>query len=159
MKKMIKKELIKLSTGELASVLVFWLCYFMWFKENTIHVIYPLSVLCLILLQGSIYWFICLIRVIDKNIVFKRTGKYYFILKYIDVLLMLGYIPVLMISPTVKFKYYFWGVFLILFALIEFTNYFLFRLSYKNVAILISQIKTGRLRKSKLAKEIEISRL
>lgn len=90
---------------------------------------------------------------------FKRTGKYYFVLKYINLLLLLGYIPILIISPTVTFKYYFWGVFLLLFAFIEFINYFLFRLSYKNVGILISQIKTRNLRKSKLAKEIEVSRL
>lgn len=159
MKKIIKKELIKLSTGEFASVFAFWLCYFLWFKEHTIHVVYPLSVLCFLLMQGSTYWFICLIRVTQKNMLFKRIGKFYLALKYIDMLLLLGYIPILLISPTVTLKYYFWGIFLILFAFIEFINYFLFRLSYKNVSILISQIRTGSLRKSKLAKEIEFSRL
>ena len=130
MKKFIEKELLKLSTGELASVFAFWFCYFIWFKEHTVQVIYSLTVLCLVLLQGSVYWFICLKRLTNKNITFNSTGKYYF-----------------------------WGVFLILFAIIKFINYFLVRLSYTNIGLLISQIKTRSLRKSKLAKEIEISRL
>jgi len=156
MKKVLKKQLIKLSTGELASIFAFWLCYFVAFKENTIQVIYPLTVLSFILLQGSIYWFICLIRLTKEHITFKSAGRYYLILKYINVLLILGYIPVLIVCQSVSFKYYFWGVFLIMFALIEFINYFIVRLSYPNPSILISRIKTKSLRKSKLAKEIAL---
>lgn len=98
MKKFIEKELLKLSTGELASVFAFWLCYFIWFKEHTVQVIYSLTVLCLVLLQGSVYWFICLKRLTNKNITFNSTGKYYFVLKYINLLLILGYIPILIVS-------------------------------------------------------------
>ncbi|HNX92226.1 MAG TPA: hypothetical protein PKI17_01775 [Syntrophomonas sp.] len=155
MKKVLKKQLIKLSTGELASILAFWLCYFVAIKEHTVQVIYPLSVLSFILLQGSIYWFICLIRLTKKHITFKSAGRYYFVLKHINLLLILGFIPILIFCQSVSFKYYFWGIFLILFALIEFINYFLVRLSYPNPGIQISRIKTKSLRKSKLAKEIE----
>lgn len=159
MKKSIKKELMKLATGELASVFMFWVCYFIWFKEHIIQVSYPLTVLSLILIQGSLYWFICLRRLENKNITFNSTGKFYFFLKYINLLLILGYIPILIVSKLISFKYYFCGIFLILFAIIEFINYFLARLSYPNIAVLISQIKTKSLRKSKLAKEIETFRL
>jgi len=76
-----------------------------------------------------------------------------------NLILILGYIPVLILSEIVAFKYYFWGAFLIIFALIEFINYFHYKLSYKNVSISISQMKTGKLKKSKLAKEIEVQRV
>jgi hypothetical protein len=41
------------------------------------------------------------------------------------------------------------------FTLIEFINYSLVRLSYPNVGVRFTQIKTRSLRKSKLARELE----
>jgi len=138
----LKKELNKLWTGELASVLVFWLCYFIWAKHHTIQVIFPLSILCLILMQGSIYWLICLRRLTPNKNYFKSAVKVFDVLKTLDAILLLAYIPILLISPVVLFRYYFVGIFLALFGVVEFINYFLFRLSYKDTFILISQIRS-----------------
>jgi hypothetical protein len=155
----LKKELNKLWTGELASVLAFWMCYFIWAKDHTIQIIYPLSVLCLILVQGSVYWLICLNRLTRHKNCFNNVGKFFGVLKYLDMALLFAYILILLISPIVPFKYYFVGIFLGLFGLVEFINYFLYRLSYKNIVVLISQIKSQTLKKSRLAKEIEKARL
>lgn len=155
MKHQLEKELNKLWTGELASVLVFWLCYFLWTKNHTIHVLYPLLTLCLILIQGSAYWLICLTRLIRKKNSFRYAGKIFRVLKYADAILLIAYIPILLMSPIVSLQYYLVGIFLILFSFVEYINYFLYRLSYKKLSILLLQIRSNSLRKSKLAKEIE----
>ena len=59
----IKKELMSLCTGELAAVISFWFCFFMykkWLVETKmmLQIMYPLMVLSFILIQGSIYWFV-----------------------------------------------------------------------------------------------------
>lgn len=154
MKKAVEKELLKLATGELASILVFWLCYLLWFRRPVAPVMYSLSVLCFVLLQGSVYWFICLRRLTRKTAASKVTGKCYRALKFLDVLLIAGFVPVLIVSRPADFSTYFWGIFLILFAIVELVNYYLVRLSYPRIGILLSQIQTGRLRKSKIAEEI-----
>ena len=55
----IKKELISLCTGELAAVISFWFCFFMFKKwlvdpKMMLQIMYPLMVLSFILIQGSI---------------------------------------------------------------------------------------------------------
>ena len=69
-KEKVRKELVSLCLGELAAVLSFWLCFFLlknrlgdW--NGLISILYPLSLLTFILLQGSIYWAI-LIRRLSK---------------------------------------------------------------------------------------------
>lgn len=153
MKNSIKNELFKLCTGEFASILSFWFCYYMWFKEHNIVVIYPLCILSLILLEASIYWFVLLTRIKTNKTFFNSIGKYYLMFKYINLIFIIGYLPVIFSQPA-TFKYYFGGIFLIIFTIIEYVNYFYVRLSYSNIGILISQIKSNSLRKSKLAKEI-----
>ena len=67
LKNRIKNELTKLWTGELVAVISFWVCFFI-IKDrllNTkmlISILYPLTILSLILIQGSIYWLILLKR-------------------------------------------------------------------------------------------------
>ena len=59
-KSKIKQELTKLWTGELAAVISFWICFFIFKKwlintKMLISVIYPLTVLSFILIQGYCY--------------------------------------------------------------------------------------------------------
>lgn len=154
MSEKLKKELTNLWTGELASIFSLTMCYVIIIKANIIQVLYPFLVLCFILLQGSFYWIICLKTMTQYKKYGDSVGKLYSILKYIDILLFLLYIPILFMSMKISMIYYVVGIFLILFGLVEFVNYFLFRLSYKNTSILLSQIKTKKLKKSRIAREM-----
>ena len=144
---------IRIKKGEIC--LVFWIFYFLLTKKHTIQVVYPLIVLCLLLMQGSVYWIICLIRMQRYNKRFATIGNLYGFLKYVNIALLFFYLPILAMSPIVACRYYAIGIFLELFAIVEFVNYFLVRLSYKNVTVLFSHLKMKTLNRSSLAKEIE----
>ena len=73
MKKKVMTELTKLYTGELASIVVFLALYYWRFEGFVLPVLYPLSILCFILLQGALYWFLCLQRLKGKTI--KNVGR------------------------------------------------------------------------------------
>lgn len=152
MKKNLIKELTNLYTGELASILVFWFVYYLRFKDFVPQVFYPLLILSFILLQGALYWLICLLRLKGKKI--KNVGKIFYILKYLNLILILLSIPVIVMSHYDNVFYAILGAFLLLFAITEWVNYFIVRLSYKNPKTLISLIRHNNLKKSKLAKEI-----
>lgn len=154
MRKKIKKELFKLFTSELLSCFLFIFCYFIWFKENQIQITYPMTLLCFILLQVSFYWLICLLK-LNNNFNSIKFIKIYLVLKYIDFILLLGYIPIILLSPFISNLYYVGSVFLILFTMIEYINYFIVRLSYPKISILIRKITSRKLTKSSLAKDIE----
>lgn len=155
MKTKVKKELIKLAYGELSSCILFGFCYFIWFKETKLQIVYPLFLLCFILLQGSIYWFICLIKLNRKNFNYKKIMKVFIFLKYINAIFLIGYIPIIILSPKISNMYYIGSIFLSIFALIEYINYFMVRLSYPKVGILINKIINKNLTKSNLAKDIQ----
>jgi len=124
-KEKVRKVLVSLCLGEFTAVLSFWLCFFLlknrlgdWNSLATI--LYPLSLLTFILLQGSIYWAILIRRLSNP-----QFGS--------------GSVPKL----------------LQLFALIEWVNYFLVRLSYSlNLLLLCKRITKGKLEKSRIAKEL-----
>ena len=59
-KEKVRKELVSFCLGELTAILSFWLCFFLlknrlgdW--NGLISILYPLSLLTFILLQGTIY--------------------------------------------------------------------------------------------------------
>lgn len=152
MRKGLISELTKLYTGELASIAVFLLVYYLRFKAVVLPVFYPLLVLCLILLQGASYWFICLQRLNGKPI--KNVGRVFYLLKYLDLALIAVSIPVLFMSDRNALFDIVMGCFILLFAIVEWINYFVIRLSYRNPKLLIDLIKHNKLKRSKLAKEI-----
>lgn len=152
MKKILIKELTNLYTGELASILVFWFVYYLDFKDFVPQVFYPLLILSFILLQGSIYWLICLLRLKGKRI--KNIGKIFYILKYLNLILILLAILIITKSHYDNVLYDIFGVFLLMFAITEWLNYFIVRLSYKNPKTIIRLIKHKKVKKSKLANEI-----
>lgn len=60
-KEKVRKELVSLCLGELAAALSFWLSFFLLKNRlgdvnSLVTILYPLSLLTFILLQGSIYW-------------------------------------------------------------------------------------------------------
>ena len=155
----IKQELIRLWTGELVAVISFWICFFIFKKwlintKMLISVIYPLTVLSLILIQGSIYWLILLKRLSTPQFAITNTRKVYSILKIVDFLLLCVGIPIVIlnyVNVTVMIS----AIFIMAFAVIEWINYYKIRLSYSyNPLVLLKHIKNGKLSKSRLAKEI-----
>ena len=155
----LKQELTKLWTGELAAVVSFWACFLVmkvWLTsaQAVLSVIYPLLTLSFILVQGSVYWWILLKRLSRPKFAGGHTGKIYRVLKMIDVLLLLSGLPVILINHT-NTAVTVLAVFIWVFAIIEWINYYEIRLSYSyNPMILLGHIKNGTLKKSRLAREI-----
>ena len=163
MKAYIKQKLYSLASGELVALAVFWLNFFLFKKWLTtpqalIAIVYPLLLVSLILLQGSLYWWILIKRLRKPNFAIKQTGRIYGLLRQIDLILLALGIPVILI------KFSSWPVSLIaiaiwLFALIEWVNYFHWQLSYSlNPLVFLSKVAKRKLRKSKIAKEIDKSK-
>ena len=163
MKAYIKQKLYSLASGELVALAVFWLNFFLFKKWLTtpqalIAIAYPLLLVSLILLQGSLYWWILIKRLRKPNFAIKQTDRIYGLLRQIDLILLALGIPVILI------KFSSWPVSLIavaiwLFALIEWINYFHWQLSYSlDPLVLLSKVAKRKLRKSKIAKEIDKSK-
>ena len=155
----IKQELTKLWTGELVAVISFWICFYIFKKwlintKMLISAIYPLTVLSLILIQGSIYWLILLKRLSTPQFAITNTRKVYSILKIVDLILLCLGIPIIIlnyVNVTVMIS----AIFILAFAAIEWINYYKIRLSYSyNPLVLLKRIKNGKLSKSRLAREI-----
>ena len=163
MKGHIKQKLYSLASGELVALAVFWLNFFLFKKylvtpQAQIVIAYPLLLVSLILLQGSLYWWILIKRLRKPNFAIKQTGPIYGLLRQVDLILLALSIPLILI------EFNSWPVSLIaivlwLFALIEWINYFHWQLSYSlNPLVLLSKVAKRKLRKSKIAKEIEKSK-
>ena len=159
----IKQKLYSLASGELVALAVFWLNFFLFKKWLTtpqalISIVYPLLLVSLILLQGSLYWWILIKRLSKPNFAIKQTGPIYGLLRQVDLILLALSIPLILI------EFNSWPVSLIaivlwLIALIEWINYFHWQLSYSlNPLVLLSKVAKRKLRKSKIAKEIDKSK-
>ena len=93
MKERLKSELTRLWTGELAAVVMFWVCFFtfrVWITSVKMlcSIVFPLIVLSIILIQGSVFWWILAKRLSVPQFAVRYTGKVYRILKIIDVILL-----------------------------------------------------------------------
>ncbi|MEG1798278.1 MAG: hypothetical protein RR262_17510, partial [Clostridium sp.] len=91
----IKKELIRLSTGELAASLVFVFALSLLQERLNltldIVILYPFSLLIFILLQGSYYWLYC-IKILEKKPVNQVSfRKAYKVLRTINLIIILLY--------------------------------------------------------------------
>ena len=136
MKKLMKRKLTSLATGELVAVLVFWMNFFPAQKMD------------------SYYW-ILIKRISNPRFAERYTGEIYRILKILD-LILLGVGTLIIIFNSSDFSTFIISVAIWFFAVIEWMNYFKWQLSYSlNPAVLLKYILQRKLRKSKLAKEIE----
>lgn len=163
-KQLLRKELKRLAIYEFMAIPNFWFVYILlWILcvkaginfVNTPIIIYPLSLLDFILLQGSIYWYICLRRIDGKNVP-KKNAQIYSNLKVINLFLILLYIPIFF-----RFKastnHSMIGIFIYIFSILEYINYFFIRLSYKNPLHFFANLKRFKFPKSQIVKEIEKS--
>ena len=160
MKKPMKQKLVSLATGELVAVLVFWLNFFLlkrWILTTgaLISISFSLFVLSFILIQGSVFWWLLIKRISNPRFAERYTGKIYRVLKILD-LILLGVGTLIIIFNSSDFSTFIISVAIWFFAVIEWINYFKWQLSYsRNPAVLLKYNLQRKLRKSKIAKEIE----
>lgn len=158
-KEKVRKELGSLCLGELAAILSFWLCFFLlknrlgdW--KSLISILYPLSLLTFILLQGSIYWAILIRRLSNPQFGNGNVSKIYGVLRILDLVLVIAGFPFIFWN-TQSVQVAILATLIQLFALIEWVNYFLVRLSYSlNPLVLWKRIGKGKLEKSRIAREL-----
>jgi putative aminopeptidase protein len=155
-----KQKLINLAVGELVAVTVFWMNFFIFKKllitaKSLITISFPLFILSFILIQGAVFWCILAKRISKPGFALKYTGKIYSKLKVLDVILLFVEVLVIILNYsgflTMLIAFAIW-----IFAVIEWVNYYKLQLSYSlNPLILLKYIMQRKLRKSKIAKEID----
>ena len=158
-KEKVRKELVSLCLGELTAVLSIWFCFFLlknrlgdW--NGLISILHPLSLLTFILLQGSIYWAILIRRLFKPQFGSASVPKLYGGFRILDLILLIsGFSFIVWNTQSVQVAVL--AALIQLFALIEWVNYFLVRLSYSlNPLVLWRRIAKGKLEKSRIAKEL-----
>ena len=157
-----KQKLTNLAVGELVAVVVFWINFFLFKKliittKSLISISFSLFILSFILVQGSTFWYILIKRISKQGFAAKYTGKIYNKLKILDVILLYIGVPVIILNYstffTVVISFAIW-----IFAVIEWVNYYRLQLSYSlNPIVLLKYIMQRKLRKSKIANEIDKS--
>ena len=158
-KEKVRKVLVSLCLGELAAILSFWLCFFLLKNQlgdwrNLVSILYPLSLLTFILLQGSIYWAILIRRLSNPQFGSSSVPKLFGVLRILDLVLVIAGFPFI-VWNTQSFQVAILATLIQLFALIEWVNYYLVRLSYSlNPLILWKRIAKGKIEKSRIAKEL-----
>lgn len=144
-----KKKLISLSTGELVSVFLFWMLM-LEMKITSFAVLYNLFVNSMVLIQGAFFWFL-LLR--GKGRIEKPVRMVYQAFQIVDVLFLLSGVGVILFAAH-RTGEKIGGLFWLLFALVEYINYFQIRLSYSGVELLL-RLKEKRLQRSRIAKELK----
>ena len=159
-KEKVRKELMSLCLGELTAVLSFWLCFFLLKNRlgdvnSIVIILYALSLLTFILLQGSIYWAILIRRLSKPQFGSASVSKLYCGFRILDLVLLISGFPFI-VWNTQSFQVAIIATLIQLFALIEWLNYYLVRLSYSlNPLVLWKRIAKGKLEKSRIAKELK----
>ncbi|MCY7092274.1 hypothetical protein MK423_06325 [Streptococcus oralis] len=158
-KEKVRKELMSLCLGELTAVLSFWFCFFLlknrlgdW--KGLVTILYPLSLLTFILLQGSIYWAILIRRLSKPQFGSGNVPKIYGVLRILDLILLISGFPFIFWNAQ-SVQVAILATLIELFAFIEWLNYYIVRLSYSlNPLVLWKRITRGKLEKSRIAKEL-----
>ena len=158
-KEKVRKVLVSLCLGEFTAVLSFWLCFFLlksrlgdW--RSLFSILYPLSLLTFILLQGSIYWAILIRRLSKPQFGSGSVPKLYGGFRILGLVLLISGFPFI-VWDTQSVQVAILATLIQLFSLIEWVNYFLVRLSYSlNPLVLWKRIVKGKLEKSRIAKEL-----
>lgn len=158
-KEKVRKELLSLCFGELAAVLSIWFCFFLLKNRlgdvnSLVTILYPLSLLTFILLQGSIYWAILIRRLSKPQFGSASVPKLYGGFRILDLVLLISGFPFI-VWNTQSFQVATIATLIQLFAFIEWLNYYLVRLSYSLTPLVLwKRITKGKLEKSRIAKEL-----
>ena len=97
-KEKVRKELMSLCLGEFTAVLSIWFCFFLLKNRlgdwmSLITILYPLSLLTFILLQGSTYWAILIRRLSNPQFGNGNIPKIYGVLRILDLVLLISGFP------------------------------------------------------------------
>ena len=158
-KEKVRKELVSLCLGEFTAVLSFWFCFFLLKNRlgdvnSLVTILYSLSLLTFILLQGSIYWAILMRRLSNPQFGGRSVPKLYGGFRILDLVLLISGFPFIVWNAQ-SIQVTILATLIQLFALIEWVNYYLLRLSYSlNPLFLWKRIIKGKLEKSRIAKEL-----
>ena len=158
-KEKVRKELVSLCLGEFTAVLSIWFCFFLLKNRlgdvnSLVTILYPLSLLTFILLQGSIYWAILIRRLSNPQFGSGNVPRIYGGFRILDLVLLISGFPFI-VWNTQSFQVTILATLIQLFALIEWINYYFLRLSYSlNPLVLWKRITKGNLEKSRIAKEL-----
>ena len=160
-KEKVRKELVSVCLGEFTAVLSIWFCFFLLKNrlgdENSlVTILYPLSLLTFILLQGSIYWAILIRRLSNPQFGSGSVPKLYGGFRILDFVLLISGFPFI-VWNTQSFQVAILATLIQLFALIEWINYYLLRLSYSlNPLVLWKRITNGKLKKKQNSEEVGV---
>lgn len=159
------KKLFNLFSGELAATIMFatvWLMFLTsheWTKPylTSFTPLFAFLLLEFLLLQGSFYWYLKWRQARRRD--FSNLPEYQLKLfrglKRVN-LFLLGVGFVLVIYELISYpKEMYWFLFLYLFALAEYINYYHVRLSYQTMGEMKEFKRHRRFRRSKLAEELE----
>ncbi|RID83630.1 hypothetical protein D1953_15090 [Peribacillus asahii] len=165
MQKKVQKKLFNLFTGELFATIMFavlWMMYLQLFKWTGPYLtsfssLYAFALLEFILLQGSYYWFLKWKQVQRKDYSHLpyRQLRIFRLFKRLN-LFLIGIGIIIMIYQLIVFPlHFYWFIFLYIFAIIEYINYYHIRLSYQSIDEMKDFIRQKKLRSSKLAEDLK----
>lgn len=147
----LKKQLLNLAIGEFSALCTFTFVYRL--LNLGMDSLIAFSYLILILLQGSIYWFYRYILIIKKESFGPKAIKLLRSLKQLNMILL---VAISMIIPIIKSsnKDLIIAIGLFLFGIIEYINYYWYRLSYGKSGFNIKILLNTQLKKSSINKMI-----
>lgn len=149
--KKFKKRLLSLATGELAAVIVFIFVYRSFNLGKASFIAF--SYLIFILIQGSLYWFYRYLLIVNQKEVHRPVKDLLKVLKIVNVLILLGIAIAIPIIQT-NLKDLVAAIAISLFGVIEYINYYCYRLSYGKSGFNIKILWNTGLKKSSINKLI-----
>jgi hypothetical protein len=147
----LEKRLLNLAIGEFAALCTFVFVYRL--LNLGMASLIALSYLIIILLQGSVYWFYRYVLMIKKETFSLNAIKFLNFLRQLNMVLV---VVVSIILPIIKSSNIdlFIAIGLFLFGIIEYINYYWYRLSYGKSGFNIRILLNTKLQKSNINKLI-----
>lgn len=148
----LKRQLLNLAIGELAALCAFIYIYSSLNLGEASLVAF--SYLVLILLQGSMHWSYRYILIIKKGKTSPRIIEFLRLLRWLNIGILM---MISILIPIIKgnFKDLIASIGLLIFGIIEYINYYWYRLSYGKSGFNIRILLNTRLQKSSIGKLIK----
>lgn len=147
----LKRQLLYLSTGEFAALCTFGILYRslgLGFSSLA-----AFSYLMFILLQGSIYWGYRYLLLLKQKSPSDKAAQLWLILRHVNtgLMVLIGIaLPIISIST----RDLLWSIAVFVFAILEYINYFWYRLSYGKSGFNVRKLLNTKRKKSSINKLI-----
>lgn len=147
----LKKQLFNLGIGEFAALCTFVFAYKL--LNLGMASLMAFSYLIIILLQGSIYWFYRYNLIVKRKTFSRKSVKFFSVLRQLNIILIA---IISIIIPIIKSnnRDLLFAIGLLLFGIIEYINYYWYRLSYGKSGFNIRILWDTKLKKSSINKLI-----